>query len=273
MMVHKKTPRYMPVTRDDRVVIVGSAPHETKTLHPDDASAEKAYDAEVKALRRKGFYTLAEHNKEKDAAEDLEEAAPERDRRTLLVASKDLEVKKLGTLVLSTGAIAACDPLSLRAPTPFEKKVSRGAYDVFVAIAKLPIKGRSKLKFDLRCAAAFVRFAKGAIARFEPAKIKPRRKGHKPSSAYGVDAGTGCFMDPEEVGEIDEKTSDAIVADLLSKKHPPTFSSAFLPANKAKGQKLVAFSSGFGDGVYECFWGLTKANVRAVLLTDFRVTP
>jgi len=265
----------MPVNRDGLAVVVGRAPHEQKSDHPDEASAERAFEKEVAVLRKKGFVTLDEHRRMKAGKTPL--FANEPDRRRLLrdgerFGETTLDVKKLASLTVSSGQIIACDPLSSSSPKPFAARVPKGTYDVYVALAGFPFKKGKKTGIDVRCAAAFVRFAKGAVVRFEPANMEPRKRGAKPSSVYGVDAGTGCFLDANETKILAiESAMDDVVSQLLSKKHPPTFGSAVVKTKDGIGNALVAFSSGFGDGAYACFWGFDKAKKRVCLLTDFAI--
>lgn len=187
----------------------------------------------------------------------LEEELVAVPRDALRLFKKPFEIRKVGSLSITSGKIAACDPLSMtgRKLTPLDKRVPKGDHAVYTSLATFPLKRKTKKhSVETRCAGASVWFGRrGAIAKLVPTK----------PSGYGVDAGTGCFLDAanatllEEEPELERLTTDLLTARELG------FSSAVIET------KLIAFTSGYGDGVYESFWGFDKDGALRCLVTDF----
>jgi hypothetical protein len=128
-----------------------------------------------------------------------------------------------------------------------------------------------------------VRFASGEPARWQNATRKGQaiaelEPGH--AFGYGVDAGTGCFADASALPNLD--LVDAIEhANGNSEGWLLGASRAQYDANEwasvildpKTNANVVLFHSGFGDGRYPSFWGLSKADRPLCLVTDFGVYP
>lgn len=90
---------------------------------------------------------------------------------------------------------------------------------------------------------------------------------------YGVDSGTGCFIDLSAAKVLELKMREnpdyyeEIIA-AMDRTYVSTWSWANIPLGKGN---LVAFSSGFGDGGYASYWGLDAAGEISVVVTDFSV--
>jgi hypothetical protein len=105
--------------------------------------------------------------------------------------SQDLEFFPVGNLVITSGKLVACDPYSYPEEKPFEKTFAPGLYPV---TSVLDFIGNSCI---------FVRFKDTVAVRWENAarigeKLEELKEGEYFS--YGVDAGTGSFMDAEVAG-------------------------------------------------------------------------
>jgi hypothetical protein len=200
-------------------------------------------------------------------------------------AAYTVKLVDLAPVTLPTGRIFAADPFAYQRIEPFERTVKKGTYPVIASVAKIaPVKrGRPQE----RVAAAMLRFAKG-----EPASwINATRKGQKLGKlaadhffGYGVDAGTGCFCDL--TAAIALKALDAVESandnwegwlmakiskGMLSSKQAWGSGSAItVPDTKAN---VVAFSSGWGDGFYGSYWGISSKGEPLCLVTDFGVYP
>lgn len=79
--------------------------------------------------------------------------------------------------------------------------------------------------------AAHLRFAATPASTWEPALFEGDDDEALPSNVYGVDSGRGCFADFEKAME------------------------------SRRGEHLVSFPSGAGDGAYETYWGLAGGAV------------
>jgi hypothetical protein len=99
----------------------------------------------------------------------------------------------VGNLVAPSGKIIACDPMALAfgPPEPFRRVAPRGTHTVLLAIAKFK-------KIGEVVACARIQFARRKPVRWELA-TKPGQKlselGPDEVYGFGVDGGTGCFVD------------------------------------------------------------------------------
>jgi hypothetical protein len=161
-----------------------------------------------------------------------------------------IEVKKLGNVIVRRSVI-----IDLARPVP------KGEHRVEVAIAKL---GK-----DQRVALGCVRFTKAQPVKWEMATAKGQSlKKLAPGEfyGYGVDAGTGCFIDTKAYDALEEEeTGEAIFAGL-EKTRVYTWAWANVKLGAAN---VVAFSSGYGDGFYGSYWGFDAKGALVALVTDF----
>ena len=93
---------------------------------------------------------------------------------------------------------------------------------------------------------------------------------------YGVDSGTGCFMDLNASQALVEKMNDAedyfeaLIAEL-DKTYVHTWSWANVEMDTETNANLVMFSSGLGDGCYASYFGFDEEHNPMILVTDFGV--
>jgi hypothetical protein len=201
-----------------------------------------------------------------------------------------LPEQEIEPIVLSSGQIVACDPfVSLEGARPFARSVAPGRYKVRLTLSSGDV------------ALACIRFGRAKVARWEVAGFAGRPPAGDRAPGYGVDSGTGCFVDAEvaarhlarERARYDAVSAklraegvdpeDALVwheafeselgegeADLLTRMRPSLdrrrWASLVLDDG---GGNLLAFRSGAGDGVYPSYWGIDSRGRPAVLITDF----
>jgi hypothetical protein len=196
----------------------------------------------------------------------------ERHRNRLLVdgekfGSATLALHTVADLELPTGEIVTCDPFLVDGAA-LARKVEPGAYPVTLSVASFGD--------DQRVVAASVRFRSGAPVRWEAAAFAgvARKKGGEPG--YPVDALTGAFMDvatqetiKAEPGGWPTPSFKALEQQLLTDHYRPNWGWATYHPDPAARGNCVAFSSGWGDGVYSSYWGLDEAGEPLCLLTDF----
>jgi hypothetical protein len=199
-------------------------------------------------------------------------------------AKYKVKVLELAKLTLPTGKLFAADPLTFHKVVPFERSLKKGTYPVFVSIANIKYAAKKKGYDQERLGAAMVRIKAGAVAKW----VNATKKGQKLKAleddaafGYGVDAGTGCFADVV-AAEALEYLNDVEVANdnwegyLLGKISDslgaPAWGASRITDPKTKAN-VVVFPSGWGDGVYASFWGLSKTGAPLCLVTDFGVYP
>ena len=91
---------------------------------------------------------------------------------------------------------------------------------------------------------------------------------------YGVDAGTGCFMDPV-AGQLlaarmdrEDEYFNAIL-DEMQRTYRHTRSWLDWRPSPEHAANIICFSSGWGDGLYPSFFGFSSEGQVCSLLTDF----
>lgn len=186
-----------------------------------------------------------------------------------------LRYVSIGHIAIPSGKVIACDGIVLeQGDTGFATAVPPGKYPVILTIARFASNG------DERVACATIRFNHSDDA--QPLKWEPAlRPGEDPATleadsffGYGVDSGTGCFIDPkgmkaiEAMIETDQTFFETIITEMARHKHT-TWDWANLVVDPASGANLVVFSAGAGDGAYPCYFGRDAAGNVACLVTDF----
>lgn len=126
-------------------------------------------------------------------------------------------------------------------------------------------------------AEAILHFSNEDVVEWKPAVIKKQDPYYvgKEVSEYTVDSGIGCFMDAEVAKLLlsemkDENYSDKIT-DELRKSFSETMSLVNIEINHKTGGNLVAFSTGFGDGIYSSQIGYDKSGKIVCITTDFDI--
>jgi hypothetical protein len=173
-----------------------------------------------------------------------------------------LERRAIGELRLPSGRIVACDAVVEPEYPPFARTVAPGAYAVHLAIAHFD-------GGDQRIAAAWLHFAAGVPARWEPAELAGRA-GKR--AEYGVDSGTGAFLSAEAVPAVARRLDAGFAeaaAEAMQTNYADTRDWAVLPVPDTDGLDIALFSSGMGDGSYASYWGLDERGEPVCLLTDF----
>lgn len=181
---------------------------------------------------------------------------------------------KIGELVLTSGKLVACDPLVNPNSEPFEITLTPGRYPVILSVAHIQKNNNQRVAY------AMLRLSDRTPARWEMATVPGEDLSSLPEGyifGYDVDSGTGCFMDAE-VGQI---IDDSIYADTeeeilvyqllerLEKTQIPTWCWADMCIDKKSQANVIAFTSGWGDGVYITYFGYDADNNIVSVVTDF----
>lgn len=181
-----------------------------------------------------------------------------------------LKTVKIGDVVLPTGRLIACDPFVYRERGPFTTSVPTGTYPVILSIAKV------EPEDDQRVAYAMIKFAEGVAVKWEMA-IMPDEDvttlEEDEIFGYGVDSGTGCFMDEAAATVFLEKEEDydEELLEKLETNYQDTWSHISEVLDSKTGANIVAFSSGWGDGGYASYFGYDEAGKLVHIITDFGV--
>ena len=226
----------------------------------------------------------------------------------------------IGELVMPSGQLVACDPgIDEDFEFAFAQSLKPGRYPVFLSLAgfkprtdsaqpeNLPttiswlrslwgIKSRQESKPAYRrIACAMLQVSQQTPIRWEVAILNPAWSAEYQN--YGVDSGTGCFMDAEvariikRLGEVEAGENIAVAfnrfedeywqpfmgtmwknrAAAISDEYPYDYKGcwAHFCVNENTGANVIAFCSGWGDGGYASYWGYDAEDSIACIVTDF----
>jgi hypothetical protein len=180
--------------------------------------------------------------------------------------SQSLRRVPAGTLHLPTGRLVACDPQALSGEEEaFITAVEPDDYPVTLLLAK---------DDDSEwVAAAQIHFRQEPAVRWEAARTP--EDGDLETFGYGVDNGTGCFIDASWLAAASVlAVSDEEYADTLTAIEAAPDSDSITTEITLKGKppgNLIAFSTGTGSGLYPSFFGLGADGKPVCLVTDFEV--
>jgi len=186
-----------------------------------------------------------------------------------------IDEQSLGILNLPTGKIVANDPIAFFEYTPFATTVDAGKYPVFIHLmGSYPADNTGT-----RVAFAEIRFLENLPTRFEIAILSGSDKESRLGNDYGVDHGTGAYMDYETCLIVKDKIDQSNGMDMIDElstienaleqndgNNNYSTANEFLPNTE---NNIVAFSSGAGDGGYFSYWGFDEQNLICCLITDF----
>lgn len=187
---------------------------------------------------------------------------------------------KIGEIELPSGHTVACDPFIGMEEKPFTKQVRSGKYPVLLNIIRFK-------NGDELIAFAMIKFNQNKITTWEMAlQHGQRRNALKEDEffGFGVDSGTGSFMDKETLNtlfayEEERRSVDSDyyiyleIEDEFNRtyKHTRSWLVTTIPTIKDRAS-ISMFSSGWGDGCYPSFWGLDENGEAVCLVTDFLIT-
>jgi hypothetical protein len=173
-------------------------------------------------------------------------------------------------LELPTGSIVANDAFLVIDPRPLLRTVEPGHYPVVLTIAETPFFAGSTVAF------ARIQFREALPVRWELAT-----KGNQDVSrlapdeifGYGVDSGTGAFMDLVTAKGIDDNYTPYgdLMVELLQQGRTRGEPWATVVVDPNIGANAIAFQSGGGDGFYGSYWGFDADDNVVCLVTDFSV--
>jgi Protein of unknown function (DUF4241) len=196
---------------------------------------------------------------------------------SLLQYGKPVEFQcpEIGHLLVTSGALAASDPFVTPNPPPFTQAIPAGRYAVSVAIARY---GTGEER-DERVAFARVELSDLPVVSWTMALTEgqdPAALEHDGYLGYGVDSGTGCFMDPvagqllaERMDRDDEYFN--VIMDGMERTYLDTRSWLDWRPSPEHDANIICFSSGWGDGLYPSFFGFSSEGRLCALLTDFLI--
>lgn len=185
-------------------------------------------------------------------------------------------VYSLGELVLTSGKLVACDPLSYpNAQLCFDQQVPTGRYPVKLSLATF------HHSQEQRVAYALLILGKQPAVRWElalcPGEDLRQLDPDKKQLGYRVNSGTGCFMDGQAIQRLfplSDEEFDQFYERLdqaLDRTYKDTWDWANLCLDETTGLNIMAFHSGWGEGCYPSYWGYDQQGNLVSLITDFKL--
>jgi hypothetical protein len=173
--------------------------------------------------------------------------------------------RSVGDLLLPSGRLVACDPAAyLSESEAFSLVLPVGRFPVFLSVAQIESDHQ-------RVAFATIRIRETPPVRWE---VMTTGVGDPGEPGYGVDSSVACFIDrstvPSVISRMNQNERDFyhMMDAEMKKTEVPTWSWL----NVAFGDgNLVAFSPGFGDGVYMTYAGIDASGEISNIVTDFGV--
>jgi len=196
-----------------------------------------------------------------------------------------IELLEIGELNVPTGQIVVCDPLVVPDMPPLNKTIRPGKYPVKIYVAKTKESGDryaiAKLEFNSKKADKWV------LAVRDGENISElKEKGD--FFGFPVDAGLGGFFDYKAGLEYNRFINEFIKKNPNGNIYDDFFAAEFkknaMEPNNPNDHgnwinfkmpnsdlNITMFNSGYGDGSYPAYWGMTKDNEIVSLVIDFFV--
>jgi hypothetical protein len=207
-------------------------------------------------------------------ADNILYQSPQDEQRHCIVRQK-----ALGNVHLPTGRIVACDPYILEdIEFPFAVEVTPGDYPVILTVANC--RDRPDIRFGSpRIAFARIQVRDEMPVTWEMALYPGQNAGQFKDdeiTGYGVDAGTGCFMDQAAVPILEaraggDKNDTYFDAVMEAKYSLPDVLAGNFVVDESKNLNMILFQSGWGDGYYASYWGFNAQHEPVCLVTDFNI--
>ncbi|MCC9311928.1 DUF4241 domain-containing protein [Kitasatospora sp. RB6PN24] len=182
-------------------------------------------------------------------------------------------------LALPSGKVAACDPFIGLGDDldPFTAEVDPGTYPVVLSVVEIT-RGEVREVVDERVAAAWLQVSDKPTVEWTLALSDGQALddlGDTEFFGYGVDAGTGCFVDATAsapLGDLLAEDYELLEAALFGEENSMVRAPAVL-TDPESGHSLIAFSSGWGDGHYPTWVGRSIDGTITGFVTEFFVVP
>jgi hypothetical protein len=181
-----------------------------------------------------------------------------------------LSVSKVADLALPSGRVVAADAFMVGPDAlPFTRTLAPGVHPVLLLRADFGDGTRS-------VAAAMVRAGSGDPVRWELALVPGQDAallGPDQVFGYGTDSGTGSFTSAEAAASLTRARAEGFTKRLLDAlgTTAETYRDTADVAVEGSGLNVVAFSSGWGDGAYPSWVGVSPDGTAVELLTSCEI--
>ncbi|CBN55076.1 MULTISPECIES: DUF4241 domain-containing protein [Kamptonema] len=182
---------------------------------------------------------------------------------------------EIGKLTLNSGKLVACDPLVFPGTEPFAPQFKSGHYPVILSVGYNPKDDNKTVAY------AMLRFNEQAPIKWQLATKLGEDLSVLSGNevfGYGVDSGTGCFMDADAgqiivdntwKAETYEESLSCKLGEALEENYNLGFNWANLCVDDSTHANVIAFDSGEGDGFYASYFGLDAEGCIVAVVTEF----
>lgn len=199
-----------------------------------------------------------------------------------IVEGIPIELLEIGELYVPTGRIVVCDPLVVPDMSPLSKVVKPGKYPIKIYVAKTKNSGD---RYALAKLEVSSKKADKWVLAVRPGEDTSELKEKDEFFGFPVDSGLGGFFDYKAGLEYNKFVDNFLIAhpngniydDLLkaefkkNAKDPNESGDWIVFKIPNSDLNISMFNSGYGDGTYPAYWGMTKDNEIVSLIIDFLV--
>lgn len=190
--------------------------------------------------------------------------------------------RSIGELLLPSGRLVACDPISALDSEPFELAIKPGAYPAHLIIAEL--------RDEKSVAYAVIELHSSSARRWELAKLPPTQDRSifdgAEEMAFAVDSTLAAFLDAKTQADLlnyhqivmpEDNDYERHIWGRINKRRRSGSGWATLDLRRDlnipvdDGRNMLVFDSGFGDGYFSTYLGYDDENRLTRIVTDFEV--
>lgn len=209
------------------------------------------------------------------------------DNQTVSCRTGNITLRRLsvGQIQLPTGIICALDPLTLLdSVQAIHPSVPPGSYSVYLSVAHMvsnwPTVHNRRMSFeksqDQRVAFAVIEFSQEQATNWRMAYSSDQDESMlDDGNIYGYlgYSGKGCFMDKTlaEMLRRQYGTDYGYYDKIVSEMDKTSYTCSYTNLELAKDSNLIAFSTGFGSGIYASYFGYGQSDEIVCLVTDFGI--
>jgi len=200
--------------------------------------------------------------------------------------SQELVEIHIGDVNLPTGRIIVSDPFFSLEQRPFSRTVEPDKYPVFIYVSQIDAAHHriayAKIKFRPEEPKTWILALTDDLTNEELTDL-----GEDEFYGFPVESGLACFLDEEtntrfvaKLDELQEKNpesnyyDDVLSEEFMAYSGKNNFSRELGDWNDHKpdadsDNNVIMFASGWGDGYYPAYWGITENGDLAELTIDF----
>lgn len=190
--------------------------------------------------------------------------------------------RSVGELVMPSGKLVVCDPISSLDADPFEISLDPGTYPTHLIIAEL--------RDEKRLAYAVIDLQPSEVRRWELARLPPTADRSifdgTEEMGFSVDSTLAAFLDAETQAELlnyqqivmpEDNDFERHIWGRINKRRRSGVGWATLDLRRDlsipidDGRNMLIFDAGFGEGYFSTYLGYDEENRLARIVTDFEV--